>query len=93
LISNIPIVSNQYWNSIHEKKLSQADMDEEGKTNVLARNMSFLIKCIALGKEQIGLPEAENIYGPFHHVISSIMSIFIYYQYNNCKPTTLLFIS
>ncbi len=27
---------------------------------VLARNMVFMMKSIALGKEQIGLPEMEN---------------------------------
>lgn len=36
-------------------------MDEEGKQTMrtLARNMSFLMKSIALGKEKYGLPEAE----------------------------------
>jgi hypothetical protein len=29
----------------------------------LARNMSFLMKSIALGKEQYGLPEAEPFQG------------------------------
>ncbi len=61
-ISNMPIASSQYWNSIHGREPGQADMDEEGKQTmrVLARNMSFLMKCIALGKEQIGLPETEE---------------------------------
>ena len=37
-------------------------MDEEGKQTmrVLARNMTFLMKCIALGREQFGLPETEG---------------------------------
>lgn len=61
-ISNMPIASSQYWNSIHGREPGQADMDEEGKQTmrVLARNMSFLMKCIALGKEQFGLPETEE---------------------------------
>lgn len=61
-ISNMPIASSQYWNSIHGREPGQADMDEEGKQimRVLARNMSFLMKCIALGKEQFGLPETEE---------------------------------
>ena len=61
-ISNMPIVSSQYWNSIHGKEPGQADLDEEGKQTmrVLARNMSFLMKCIALGREQIGLPKTEE---------------------------------
>jgi hypothetical protein len=37
-------------------------MDEEGKQTmrVLARNMTFLMKSIELGKEKFGLPEKED---------------------------------
>lgn len=61
-ISNMPIASSQYWNSIHGAGAGQADMDEEGKQTMrtLARNMAFLIKSIALGKQQFGLPEKED---------------------------------
>lgn len=61
-ISNMPIASSQYWNSIHGREQGQAEMDEEGKQTmrVLARNMAFLMKSIALGKEQFGLPEKEQ---------------------------------
>lgn len=61
-ICNMPIASSQYWNSIHGREPGQADMDEEGKQTmrVLARNMTFLMKSIALGKEQFGLPETEE---------------------------------
>ena len=61
-ISNMPIASSQYWNSIHGREKGQAEMDEEGKQTmrVLARNMSFLMKSIALGKEKYGLPEKEE---------------------------------
>ena len=61
-ISNMPIASSQYWNSIHGREPGQAEMDEEGKQTmrVLARNMTFLMKSIALGKEQFGLPETEE---------------------------------
>ena len=61
-ISGMPIASSQYWNSIHGREQGQADMDEEGKQtmHVLARNMTFLMKSIALGKEQFGLPETEE---------------------------------
>ena len=60
-ISNMPIASSQYWNSIHGREPGQANADEEGKQTmrVLARNMTFLMKSIALGKEQFGLPEVE----------------------------------
>lgn len=61
-ISNMPIASSQYWNSIHGREQGQAEMDEEGRQTmrVLARNISFLMKSIALGKEKYGLPEKEE---------------------------------
>ena len=57
----MPVVSSQYWNSIHGNNASEADQDEEGKQTMraLARNMTFLMKSIALGKETYGLPEKE----------------------------------
>lgn len=60
-ISNMPLASSQYWNSIHGRTPGEADMDEEGKQTMraLARNMAFLMKSIALGKEKFGLPEKE----------------------------------
>lgn len=61
-ISNMPIASSQYWNSIHGRDQGEAEMDEEGKQTmrVLARNMTFLMKSIALGKEKYGMPETEE---------------------------------
>ena len=61
-ISNMPIASSQYWNSIHGRAPGEAELDEEGKQTMrtLARNMTFLMKSIALGKEQCGLPETEQ---------------------------------
>ena len=61
-ISNMPVAPSQYWNSIHGREKGEAVWDEEGKQTmrVLARNMSFLMKSIALGREQFGLPEKEE---------------------------------
>ena len=61
-ISNMPIASSQYWNSIHGRTQGEAAMDEEGRQTmrVLARNMTFLMKSIDLGKEAFGLPETEE---------------------------------
>ena len=61
-IANMPVASSQYWNSIHGRGKGEAEMDEEGKQTmrVLARNMTFLMKSIALGKEQFGLPATEE---------------------------------
>ena len=60
-ISGMPVVSSQYWNSIHGNNAQEAEQDEEGKQTMraLARNMTFLMKSIALGKEAYGLPEKE----------------------------------
>ena len=60
-ISGMPVASSQYWNSIHGAAPGEAMQDAEGLQTMrtLARNMSFLMKSIALGKEKYGLPEAE----------------------------------
>lgn len=60
-ISNMPIASSQYWNSVHGREIGEAEKDAEGLQTMrtLAKNMSFLMKSIALGKEKYGLPEKE----------------------------------
>ncbi|MBR4592421.1 MAG: flavodoxin family protein [Elusimicrobiaceae bacterium] len=60
-ISGMPVVSSQYWNSIHGQKPGEVEKDEEGMQimRTLAHNMVFLMKAIALGKEKYGLPERE----------------------------------
>ena len=60
-ISGMPVASSQYWNSIHGAAPGEAEKDEEGRQTMrtLARNMTFLMKSIALGKEQFGFPEKE----------------------------------
>lgn len=62
MISSMPVASSQYWNSIHGRTPGEADEDEEGKQTmrVLAGNMTFLMKSIALGKEKFGLPKTEK---------------------------------
>ncbi len=61
-ISNMPVASSQYWNSIHGREKGEAQNDAEGlqTMRVLARNMAFLMKSIALGKEKYGLPKTEE---------------------------------
>lgn len=60
-ITGMPIASSQYWNSVHGAAIGEAYEDAEGLQvmRTLARNMSFLMKSIALGKEKYGLPEKE----------------------------------
>ncbi len=61
-ISGMPVASSQYWNSVHGRGPGEAEQDLEGlqTMRVLARNMTFLMKSIALGKEKYGLPEKEE---------------------------------
>ena len=60
-ISRMPVVSSQYWNCVHGRAPGEAACDAEGMQTMrtLARNMAFLLKSIALGKEKFGLPEIE----------------------------------
>ena len=68
-ISGMPVASSQYWNSVHGRVAGEASQDAEGlqTMRVLARNMAFLIKSIALGKEKYGLPEKEP-WNPTHFI-------------------------
>ena len=61
-ISNMVVAGSQYWNNVFGRAEGEAAQDAEGlqTLHVLARNMSFLMKSIALGKEQIGLPKTEE---------------------------------
>lgn len=64
-ISGMPVASSQYWNSCHGRLPGEAEQDLEGLQTMrtLARNMTFLMKSIALGKEKYGLPEKEEKQG------------------------------
>ncbi len=68
-ISGMPIASSQYWNSVHGREQGEAAQDVEGLQTMrtLARNMTFLMKSIALGKETYGLPEKEE-WTPTHFI-------------------------
>lgn len=61
-ISNMPIASSQYWNSVHGRVQGEANQDLEGLQTMrtLGKNMAFLIKSIQLGKEKFGLPKKET---------------------------------
>ena len=68
-INNMPVASSQYWNSVHGRTPGEAAQDAEGlqTMRVLARNMSFLMKSIALGREKYGIPEKEP-WQPTHFI-------------------------
>lgn len=61
-ISGMPIASSQYWNDAFGRAPGDTEQDEEGRQTMrtLARNMAFLMKSIALGREKYGLPEKEE---------------------------------
>ena len=60
-ISGMPIATGQYWNAVYGAAPGESAQDGEGMQTMrtLARNMAFLMKSIALGKERFGLPERE----------------------------------
>jgi multimeric flavodoxin WrbA len=61
-ISNMPVISSQYWNMVHGNTPEEVKKDLEGMQTmrVLGRNMAWLLKCIQAGKQAgISLPEKE----------------------------------
>lgn len=68
-ICGMPVASSQYWNSVHGRFPGEAAQDVEGLQTMrtLGRNMAFLVKSIALGKQQYGLPEKEE-WTPMHFI-------------------------
>ena len=60
-ITGMPIVTSQYWNMIHGNCAADALQDGEGLQTMrtLGKNMAFLMKSIALGKENFAIPQKE----------------------------------
>lgn len=64
MISQMPVVSSQYWNMVHGNSPQDVKKDEEGLQimRVLGRNMAWMLKCMEAGRAAgIGLPEAEEV--------------------------------
>lgn len=62
-ISNMPVVSSQYWNMVHGNTPEEVKQDLEGMQTMrtLGKNMAWLLKCIHAGKEAgVALPEKER---------------------------------
>ncbi|MBQ7476767.1 MAG: flavodoxin family protein [Selenomonadaceae bacterium] len=61
-INQMPVASSQYWNNAFGREQGEVEQDGEGLQTMrtLARNMTFLMKSISLGKEKFGLPEKEQ---------------------------------
>ena len=60
-INRMPVVSSQYWNQVHGNTPDEVRKDEEGLQimRTLARNMAWLLKNLAAGREA-GVPEPER---------------------------------
>lgn len=58
-ISNMPVVSSNYWNMIYGLPPGEAMQDLEGRETMrnLARSMVFLMKSIELGKRSLVCPK------------------------------------
>ena len=61
-ISNMPIVSSQYWNSTHGFTPEEVKQDLEGLQTMrtLGNNMAWLLKCIEAAKNIVPYPEKEE---------------------------------
>lgn len=60
-INKMPVVSSQYWNSVHGSCAEDVGKDEEGLQimRVLGRNMAWLLYSIEAGKK-LGVPMPEQ---------------------------------
>ena len=61
-ISNMPVVSSQYWNQVHGTNPEEVKQDLEGMQTmrILGNNMAWLLKAIEAGKKVgINIPEKE----------------------------------
>lgn len=61
-ISNMPVVSSQYWNMVHGNTPEEVKQDLEGMQTMrtLGKNMAWLLNCISAGKKSgVTLPEEE----------------------------------
>ena len=67
--TGMTIAGRQYWNMVYGLEPGEANQDAEGLQTMrtLARNMTFLMKSIALGKEKFGLPKVEP-WTPTHFI-------------------------
>jgi multimeric flavodoxin WrbA len=62
-ISQMPVISSQYWNMVHGAAAEEVKEDLEGlqTMRVLARNMAFFLKCKEAGlKSGVKLPKREE---------------------------------
>ena len=59
----MPVTGSTYWNMVHGAVAEDAPQDEEGMQTLrnLARNMIWMMRCFAVGREQgVPYPETEK---------------------------------
>ena len=58
MISSMPVVSSQYWNSVHGDKPEEVLADKEGMQTLrlVADNMTWMLKC----REESGIEPFER---------------------------------
>lgn len=64
MISQMPVVSSQYWNMVHGNSPEDVKKDEEGlqTMRVLGRNMAWMLKSIEAGRKAgVEIPEGEEV--------------------------------
>lgn len=63
MMTNMPVVTSQYWNQVHGNTPEEVRRDLEGMQTVrtLAQNMTWLMKCIEAGRAA-GVP--DPVYEP-----------------------------
>ena len=62
-ISNMPVISSQYWNSVHGLMPGEASQDAEGLQTMrtLGKNMAWVLKSIKTSKQPIHEAEERQI--------------------------------
>jgi multimeric flavodoxin WrbA len=63
-ITSMPVVSSTYWNHVYGSEAEDVLEDKEGLMTMynIGKNMAWILKCIALGKEKgINIPENKKI--------------------------------
>lgn len=60
-ISSMPVVSSQYWNSVHGNTPEEVRRDEEGLQvmRTLADNLTWLLRCLQVAEGQVEKPQWE----------------------------------
>lgn len=69
-ISNMPVVSSQYWNQVHGNTPDEVRQDEEGLQTMrtLGENMAWLLKCIQAGRAAGVNPPVREPFRPTNFI-------------------------